>query len=117
IFHPFERGMIGASSSHISFRAKGNVRGTSAYHATLERVEDWFARKHDDPQSWELYTSVIRPMLSKDPAERPTASESSTSIQKYFVDFAAEEVPKCDKCQPPDCIAAAARSAYASSTS
>jgi serine/threonine protein kinase len=72
------------------FRAT-KVRGlsTTVYHASLEKVDEWFrdnyGRSKGHEQSRGLYSTVLRRMICKEPADRLTVGEvSSASNSPYY---------------------------------
>jgi serine/threonine protein kinase len=87
-------------SDYYDFRCQevenSNGRETHAYHATLDLVDAWFDGKalYSKP----LYVDVIKPMLSREPNARPTASSVSRAVETYFREDKGEELPECPKC-------------------
>jgi hypothetical protein len=70
---------------------------TSSYHATLDKVEQWF-RTCADTDVQTLYNDVIGRMLCTDPYDRPTAAEVSQLVIEIIKDDDLGDIA-CSKCR------------------
>jgi serine/threonine protein kinase len=89
-------------SDYYEARAKPNdATGseTHAYHQTLDLVDAWFEDVESELSG--LYRAVIKPMLSEDPGDRPTAAATSEAIGVYFTSNLDGDLT-CAKCYPSE---------------
>ena len=88
-------------SDFYDFREAKTKSGgeTHAYHATLDRVQEWF-NESKTTEARALYDEVIAPMLDNEPKARPTAPSTSDTVQACLKGCTGEFLPTCAKCYP-----------------
>jgi serine/threonine protein kinase len=80
---------------HDQRATKSNGMKTSAYHATLDKVDSFFLSDGDLAAP---FKAIIQPMIAKEPQERLTASEASKAISEYRRELNNPFSRECQEC-------------------
>jgi tRNA A-37 threonylcarbamoyl transferase component Bud32/tetratricopeptide (TPR) repeat protein len=80
---------------HHQRATTSNDMTTSAYHATLDKVDSFFLSDGDLAAP---FKAIIQPMIAKEPRERLTASEASKAISAYRRELNNPFSRECQEC-------------------
>jgi serine/threonine protein kinase len=76
---------------------------TNSYHASLDKIHQWFFEADRGTLPWHVYHPVLRKMLCRDSADRPTAVQVSQAISRMLYRTASTagtyEKPNCTACR------------------
>jgi serine/threonine protein kinase len=88
-------------SDYYEFRSitvEDQGRETHAYHATLDLVDSWFAAEGISSNAHQLFLKILKPMLAMEPTSRPTATDTSHSVQRLYRECFGENMTECSSC-------------------